>query len=215
MHIVICKRKGGKTLNKKQMNIAVLDYQKSKCEKTFHEIYDHFITRIDKLFVTIGKSIGADYWETRALYEDTLLKCISNYDGSNDFENLFNASIPLQRRHFLRGRSNRNKHEFIPKKDDMNAATFEVTYEITPEDAVVTKKEADQRQLIDFLLDKAKDATTTAIVEAFLSSERPTPTAIGKQLGLHHSTVIRKIEKLASKFDNKQFGDFRDYLVAN
>ncbi|MGQ0416339.1 sigma-70 family RNA polymerase sigma factor, partial [Bacillus sp. HC-TM] len=86
------------------------------------------------------------------------------------------------------------------------------------EEHVIKKKEADQRELIDFLADpeQVNDETTTAIVESFLSSENktPTPTAIGKMLGLHHSTVIRKIERLAKRFDERQFGNYRDYLLA-
>ena len=78
---------------------------------------------------------------------------------------------------------------------------------------VLETKRADQRQLIDFLLSGA-DATTTAIVEAFLNEKKPTPTAIGKKLGLHHSTVLRKLTSLASKYDSKKFGDYRDFLVA-
>ncbi|OCI06325.1 hypothetical protein BBP22_21610 [Bacillus paralicheniformis] len=58
------------------------------------------------------------------------------------------------------------------------------------------------------------DETTKVIVETFLACERPTPTAIGKKLGVHHMTVIRKLEKLAGYFDTQQFGDYRDYLFA-
>jgi len=67
--------------------------------------------------------------------------------------------------------------------------------------------------LIDSLLNGA-DAKTTAIVEAFLASEKSSPTAIGEELGLHHSTVIRTLKRLAGKFDSKKYGDYTDFLVA-
>lgn len=201
-------------MSKEQLNSEVLKYQESRSESAFMMVYDYFITRNDRKFKTIGKSIGADYYEARAIYEDTLLSCIESYNGEHDFERLFNASVPLQRRYFLRGRVNRNKREIIPKGDHKDAATFEVPCTITPEELLTTKKEVDQRQLIDFLLGTTSDATTIQIAEAYLSSEKPTPTAIGKKLGLHHSTVIRKLEKLSRNFDTKQFGDYRDYLIA-
>ncbi|QAV91836.1 hypothetical protein [Bacillus velezensis] len=90
-------------MRKEQLNSEVLKYQESRSESAFRVVYDYFITRNDRKFKTIGKSIGADYYEARAIYEDTLLSCIESYNGEHDFERLFNASVPLQRRYFLRG----------------------------------------------------------------------------------------------------------------
>lgn len=98
-------------------------------------------------------------------------------------------------------------------EDDENAATFEVVDEFNLEEHVTKKKRADQRKLIDSLLNGA-DETTTAIVEAFLAHPNPNATAIAKELGCHHSKVIRALNRLAGKFSTKQFGDYHDYLVA-
>jgi hypothetical protein len=81
------------------------------------------------------------------------------------------------------------------------------------EEQIIAKKKADQRQLIDSLLNGA-DETTTAIVATFLAHPKPTATAIAKELGVHHSKVTRALNRLAGKFSTKQFGDYHDFLVA-
>ena len=68
-------------MRKEQLNSEVLKYQESRSESAFRVVYDYFITRNDRKFKTIGKSIGADYYEARAIYEDTLLSCIESYNG--------------------------------------------------------------------------------------------------------------------------------------
>ncbi|WP_068616504.1 sigma factor [Paenibacillus tuaregi] len=77
------------------------------------------------------------------------------------------------------------------------------------------KKEADQRQLIDFLIHSGPpDATTTAIVEAFKTAPASaSDTAIAKSIGIHHETVKRKLRKLSRRYDANRFGDLNEYLA--
>ncbi|MCP6682945.1 hypothetical protein [Bacillus nakamurai] len=203
---------------KEQLNSLVLKYQQTNDEKVFKEIYKLSVAKFHPTFNAIAKSLRASVDEVFALYEDVLLRCIPTYTGEGNFENYFMFSVKNKRANLYRDRKLRTQKEVLecclPKDDDTSAATLEIISEETPEDTLVRKKRADQRQLIRSLLDQT-DETTINIVEAFLSCERPTPTAIGKTLGIHHMTVIRKLEKLARNFDSKQFGDFRDYLIAN
>ncbi|MBU8597324.1 hypothetical protein KM908_14355 [Alkalihalobacillus clausii] len=72
---------------------------------------------------------------------------------------------------------------------------------------------ADQRQLIDFLLDRTKvDEVTIAVVTNF--PKYRTPNALAKALGLDFNQVDRRLRKLARNFDADLFGDYRDYLYA-
>lgn len=204
-------------MNSNQLNNMVMDFRETRSEETFNQIYA-IVSASWKGLETIGKSIKASKSEVLAAYQDTLMKCIAAYDDKNgNFENLLNRSIRRKRSDIYR----KNKRiyfyeQFIEQRehdDGSETANFEFADEFLIEDYITAKKKADQRQLIDFLLN-GSDAKTTAIVEAFLASEKPTPTAIGEALGLHHSTVIRSIKRLAGKFDSKQFGDYTDYLVA-
>jgi DNA-directed RNA polymerase specialized sigma subunit len=107
-----------------------------------------------------------------------------------------------------------------PMKDDIDedAATSKIEYitDISAEDCVIEKKKkADQISLIDFFQRSCKtDATTTAIVEAFLlAPASASPNAISKSIGLHHETVKRKLTALSRRYDANRFGDISDYLA--
>jgi hypothetical protein len=201
----------------KDLNELVLAYQKTKDETIFNRIYE-IVSAEWKNLHTVGKSVMADEHQIRALCEDVLMRCIERYTGPGDFIRYYRAGLRLSRAALYKDQR-RYYGRFEPTNENKDAegtpiaATIECIPEpLTTEDLALQKTEADQRQLIDFLLSGA-DATTTAIVEAFLAHPKPTPTAIGKALGLHHSVVKRKLERLASKFDAKQFGDYRDYLA--
>lgn len=200
-------------MNKEKLNTLVSRYQVTKAETDFNEIYE-MISRSWKSLETVGKSIRADRHEITALYEDVLLKCIEMYNGEGDFAHFYYASVSRKRTDLYRKKKRQHqREEFYEKDSGDEAANFEIASDFNLEEVALSKKEADQLQLIDSLLSGA-DETTTAIVETFLNHSKPTPTAIGKVLDIHHSTVIRKLEKLASKFDSKQFGSHTDYLVA-
>jgi hypothetical protein len=202
----------------KELNELVLDYKRTKDETIFERIYE-MISATWKNNYVVAKSVMTDEHEIQALCEDILMGCIDQYDGSIDFIHYYRSSL-YRRRASLYKAKKRYYKRIEPTKDNYNddtdtpiAATIECIPEpLTTEDLALQKTEADQRALIDFLLSGA-DATTTGIVEAFLAHPKPTPTAIGKVLGLHHSVVKRKLERLATKFDAKQFGDYRDYLA--
>jgi hypothetical protein len=202
-------------MNKQQLNKLVLDYRNDRSDETFAQIYAMVSTNWRSL-ETVSKSVKASGAEVLALYEDTLLRCIEVHK-TGDFEHFLNQSIKRRRTDIYRKKKRLSEFEVfaapVENEDGSEAANFEIADEFNLEDYVLKKKRADQRKLIDHLLNGA-DAKTTAIVEAFLASEKPTPTAIGEALGLHHSTVIRTLKRLAGKFDSKQFGNHRDYLVA-
>lgn len=95
----------------------------------------------------------------------------------------------------------------------------ESSYEIADEynleqtvlDRLHRKKEADKRQLIDFLLESTTDSVTTAIVTNF--PRYKSITALAKALGLHHEVVKRKLRALSRLYDANRFGDYHDYLA--
>jgi DNA-directed RNA polymerase specialized sigma24 family protein len=200
-------------MDNKKLNNLVIAYQVSKDEATFNEIYNEVITKNVRSFGTIGKSIRADEHETLALYEDTLLRCIGKYDGTADFQNYFNRCVVRSRTDLFRKTSRRHDNEDIYGALDNDDESLEIASDYDLENHVLQTKEADQRQLIDFLTTNS-DETTKAIVEAYRTQPRSSALAIAKGLGLHHMKVSRKLEKLASTFDEKQFGSHRDYLVA-
>lgn len=205
-------------MNNSELNRLIVSYQTDRNDDTFTKIYETIAntwTNLEK----VAKSVRADIYEITALYEDVLLKCIDKYDGRTDFIRFYRHCLTRERAELYWYKKLRYESEIkeceINENDEMDfERLINSANDVDGTAATVLEtKRADQRQLIDFLLSGA-DATTTAIVEAFLNEKKPTPTAIGKKLGLHHSTVLRKLTSLASKYDSKKFGDYRDFLVA-
>jgi DNA-directed RNA polymerase specialized sigma24 family protein len=199
-----------------KLNTLVNLYRETRDEDVFNEIYAKTIGKIYGKLEKIGKSIRADFHETLALYEDVLLRCIDVYDGKQDFQYFYNSSVYRARTDLYRKKKRLFDNEYYePETEDEDAATsfdFIVGSDGADDEYLRKQTEADQRQLIGSLIDpgKVNDAMTTAIVKAFLSSDNPTPTAIGKKLGVHHSTVIRKLNRLARNIEP----ELRDYLLA-
>jgi hypothetical protein len=181
-------------------------------EATYRSLYAEYQAKLTYWSTTTSLSGSHDM---QALFDDAFIsttKAIAANGG--DFVKLFHRSLHNRYNSLLRKLMVRRKYEqYEMDNGDEDTAMFEIASEFNLEDEINAKKRADQRQLIDSLLSDA-DETTTAIVATFLQHPKPTPTAIGKALGLHHSVVIRKLERLAGKFDARQHGEHRDYLVA-
>ena len=202
-------------MNNLKLNNAVLEFQRSRSDESYAIIHEATIEKVNRKLEKIASSVRSNYPDTRALYEDVLMRCIERFDGKSDFSHFYNAAVALERRGFNRKNVKRYDREVFSVDDDGDekAATFEIADDFNLEEQIIAKKKADQRQLIDSLLNDA-DETTTAIVATFLAHPKPTATAIAKELGVHHSKVTRALNRLAGKFSTKQFGDYHDYLVA-
>lgn len=101
--------------------------------------------------------------------------------------------------------------------DDEEEQELEIAFDWDLEEHVLEelekKTDEDKRQLINALVDKS-DPTTKQIVAEYLHSEHARPTAIGKALGIHHQTIIRKISYLARNFNESKFGEIDAYLAS-
>ena len=208
-------------MNPEKLNELVLRYQCGANDDVFREIYEITAAYWRPKAKEIAQSIRADTHDVEELYDDVLMKCVETYDGKIDFEHYFKFCAKNARADLYRKKSRIAEHETYEL--DSDAATFEIRDEgATPEEIATQTKEADQLQLIDFLT-KDCDEPTTAIVETSLrypppkqSTGRPKTLKahVADVLGIDKRTVSRKFERLAANFDYKQFGDYRDYLLA-
>lgn len=104
-------------------------------------------------------------------------------------------------------------------EDDDEADFFEmIPDEFDLEEYIISREEiktdADKRQLINALTENS-DPVTKRIVTEVLSGTEARPTAIGRALGIHHQTVIRKLKYLSKKFDETLYGEIDSYLVCS
>lgn len=197
----------------KNLENLIIQYQTSGSEEIFEVIYAEVTQATigmkdgNPYFRKVASSLNADVHAVKAAFDDTLLNALRLYTKGNDFIKYFSSSWRRRRADVYQKAKRINTRE---------AGDHETTLLLIQSDEpqeLPTKKKADQLALIDSLLNGA-DATTTAIVEAFLNHPKPTATAIAKELGVHHSKVIRALNRLAGKFSTKQHGDYHDYLVA-
>jgi DNA-directed RNA polymerase specialized sigma24 family protein len=208
---------------KLHINQLVEKFATTKDEQDLNEAYRSLLNEYQaKLnYWASTTSFLAGNHETQELFDEAFMKVLDKITTTGgDFVKLFNVALHNRFKSLLRKLKVRRAHEdydFDKSSADPEAATYELADDFNLEEKVITdltgKKKADQRQLIDSFLDGA-DADTTAIVNAFLTHPKPTATAIAKELGVHHSKVLRNFEKLGGTFDYKQFGDYRDYLFA-
>jgi hypothetical protein len=201
-------------LNNEKLNEAVAAYQADRNDETFAIVYAMVKPEWRKA-AAVAKSIRSTTEEIIALYEDLLLWCADNYDGKSQFIYFYRSSVAMGRARLYKKKATLSKREVYQSPSD-EAATLEETVaaDFNLEEMALSKKEADQRQLIDFLLNGADDFTA-ATVKAFLQHPKPTATAIAKELGVHHSKVLRALTRLAAKYDSTIFGEHRDYLFAH
>jgi len=216
------------TTHKDRLNELVRQYQELRSDELFSEIYGIISKRWSGKTAIIANSRKVDELDVIAMYDDLLLKALEKYKpGEGDFENLFSVMAMNQQNKLSRKRKTVMKYEtkLVPAEGESEAATFDRA--LAEQDGVengdfveylTQKKETDQLQLIDSLMQPITDPTTTAIVEAILSDRtlgKLKPTAIAQQLNVHHSKVTRSLSKLRKYYDESTFGDYREYLLLN
>jgi DNA-directed RNA polymerase specialized sigma24 family protein len=208
-------------LKKSNINHLVSKYHKEKDEAQLVSIYRDLLTeyqpRLDYWSATTTFLSGEH--DMQAIFDDrfmTALKATETNGG--DFVKYFHRSLSNGYKSLLRNLGVRRRYEqYETENSDDDSAKVEVASEYSTEEEVIekftAKQKDDQRQLIDFLV-RGENERTTAIVQAFLTTDLKTPTAIGKYLGLDHKQVSRALTRLAAKYSTKQFGNYTDYLIA-
>lgn len=208
-------------LKKSHINSLVTQYHASKDEAQLEVIYRslraEYNAKLNHWSATTTFLSGEH--DVQALFDDaftSVLQTIEANDG--DFVKLFHLRLTSRFNSLLRKVNVRRRHELYETDNgDEDAANIEIASDFSTEDYVIermtAKQKADQRQLISDLV-CGENARTTAIVQAYLTTDLKTPTAIGKHLGLDHKQVSRALNRLAGKFETKQYGNYRDYLVA-
>lgn len=116
---------------------------------------------------------------------------------------------------FYRGIEYIETRTFINEDGDEVVEDFEDNFDLEKHvvECLYRKTDADKRQLINALSENA-DPDTKRIVSEYLRSDDARPTAIGKALGIHHQTVIRKLKYLSREFDENKFGELDAYLAS-
>jgi hypothetical protein len=207
-------------LKKSHINHLVTKYNEGKEEAQLAPIYRSLLAEYQsKLDYWTATTLMAGSHEMQELFDDVFMKSLEVIgNNGGDFVKLFHLSLGNRYKDLLRKLITRRKYEqYETDNGDDDSAKVEIASEFNLEEHVsyklTAKQKADQRQLIDFLV-RGENERTTAIVQAFLTTDLKTPTAIGKYLGLDHKQVSRALSRLAAKYSTKKFGSHLDYLIA-
>lgn len=147
---------------------------------------------------------------------DKVILSLSRKASIADFGRTMSSALKKERLQFFRNERRRQNRYKMSIDDDESPYSDTTDDASDVESAVLSKlqkKEADQRQLIDFLVNDPGqvDHDTTLIVSQF--SQYDSITALAKALGMHHEFVKRKLRKLARRYDANRFGDVSEYLA--
>jgi hypothetical protein len=209
-----------KETKKLHINEMVAQYHVTRDEDQLTEIYRNLLAEYQpKLDYWTATTFMAGSHEMQELFDEVFMKYLEviGNDGG-DFVKIFHRALGTRYIDLLRKTVTRKKYEqYETDNGDEDSAKVEIASEFSTEEHVIekitAKQKADQLALIDFLV-RDENARTTAIVQTYLTTDLKTPTAIGNHLGLNHKQVTRALTRLASKFNPKQHGSHRDYLVA-
>lgn len=193
-----------------QRAIELLNAYRRGCEFSFSELYEAHKPMILSVAKSAVKGTPFPLAEMVSELNEEFWRVTSDFDETKSapFRGVVKYRLRRKSKELFRGKHGTyyDKVKFF-EEGEPDAATSE-----TPESVFFDVAESDQRQLIGFL-SKTADAPTKRIVEASLKNRHKSITALGKALGLHHSVVKRKIERLSRNYDPSQFGDYHDYLA--
>ncbi|WP_317981523.1 hypothetical protein [Paenibacillus glycanilyticus] len=197
------------------MNMLANVYRIERTNEAFRAVYDELSDVRNMNRAIIMRAGNGDESDAMQIFHDVLMRIL---DKDVEFGRVFHSSLKNARIDFFRKRKRertrqRSLDAMTDESADEGAATPKVLrsdYDLEHE--VLKTKEADHRQVIDFLVDPTQvDTVTTLIVTEF--PKHKTVTALAKALGLHHEVVKRKLHALSRRYDANRFGDYRDYLA--
>lgn len=204
-----------------EINKLAKMYKENPTELIFNRLYEVVKDKHKINFQSESSFIGVDPQELEAAFDDVIIECLQTF--KDNFEHLISSAYKTKKKELMRNDLIKNKYIQNLKINYNNEETeIEIMDKLFTANRKVDKgKEQsniqveNQRQLINYFLDKVKDPLTTAIVKEVLddgSTGKLSPTAIGRKLGVHHSKVTRELAKLNKYYDSGRFGDYRDYL---
>lgn len=203
-----------------KLNSVYEEYAKGKV--TFDKVYEAATKQREIHKRIVSKYTGVDETAALEIFDDAIVFLLSKDKPHVNFENALNSRLKSRRINLIRDTNRRRQR--IKSLDGMteeegedkpsNIAVVESNYSLE-DDVLQRNKEADQRQLIDFLTQTAKsDTTTMIVVEAYMQAPlSASRNEIAKYIGIHHEVIKRRLTALSRYYDENRFGDRRDYLA--
>jgi DNA-directed RNA polymerase specialized sigma24 family protein len=203
-----------------KLNIAFDLYRSSPSQDNFSRLYN---AAKDLFFLpNRGKMIAMGYPNTSdadEIFDDVVLK-VTQKENILDIGPMLRTSLRNARINFVD--SERRRRGKIGVYLDEEFSDGECAPKLKPPEVESAEKEllfneekkrADQRQLVNSLLESSKihlDPMMIAVIERVKSGE--TPNAIATAYGLGRNTIDRKLRNISRNFDRNRSGCITDYI---
>lgn len=219
-------------MNKEKLATLVRSYRMSPEDQIFSAIYVEVSKRWTSRIATEARHCKVDQQELQAVYDEVVMTAVNDERISpENFRNYVGVMLKSKRLSLIDKTRRRNRRFRLHKQSDSDETDLDYVDAMNYlegnlgkdsfEEVTKNKKETEQRQLLDFLIDpaKVKDRTTTAIVSTALNDTSKGKAikakAIADKLSLPRRDVVtRKLSRLKENYDESLFGDYRDYLHA-
>lgn len=203
-----------------KLNIAFELYRSNPSQDNFSRFYNaakelFFLPNRGKM-ITMGYPNTSDADE---IFDDVVLK-VAQKENVLNIGPLIRTSLRNARVNFVD--SERRRRGKIGVYLDEELSDGECSPKLKPPEVESAEKEmlfneekkrADQRQLVNSLLESAKihlDPMMIAVIERVKSGE--TPNAIATSYGLGRNTIDRKLRNISRNFDRNRNGCITDYI---
>lgn len=196
---------------------SIANYQATHCETSFNEIYHYIYGGGKGLVTTFARRYKLDEHDVESMINFRIFKVLETFEGSAiKFRNAVSTAIKNGCIDLAQNRNYRenNLTEVMYEDEEGSVSELYEVIEVAPTTdsdlEIQVLKKRDQRQLITYLLSNANEQTLTSAL-AFTESDSYRSAA--KQIGSTDKTVKSRIRNLSKRFDEKRFGNYRDYFT--
>lgn len=200
-----------------KLNEKVIEYQQTRSEVLFSEIYRKVFSKSVRLIDSLANRYKLDTLDVESLVNEKIYDMALSYADRGDFINAVRTAIRNGCIDLSRKCERIRENEADPMVYDEESEEYAEVYEVievapTTEFEVITeiRKSIDQRQLIDDLLKNADDAVYQTI-SAFEMTDSYRQAA--KLTRTCHKTVQARIRRLATEFSEEIHGSYYDYFT--
>lgn len=211
-------RKEAKFLEFKKLNNAFKVYKADPTQSNLTEVYR--IAQEIFLYANRGKLLAMGCRDTNdadSVFNDVFVK-VTRKEVVLDLGAMLRTSLRNARVNFMESEKRRGDRvsKYLDDDDEGQTQTPEQMRSRSAEHDVFyseKEKEANQRQLVDFILESAKihlDPMMIAVIERIKLGE--TPNAIATSFGVKRNVIDRMIRKLARWHNPEVHGTITDYM---
>lgn len=194
-----------------EINRIVARYQAGD-SAAFRQLFDG-LTRMRNAW--LAKASGQyldDAASRQETFDDTLWESANSFDerrANGDFIGYFSGNLRRANVDMIRRRQRKSLRLEVPDDplEDGVTTLIDIIADANPLTEDIVQKKTDHRQVIRSLL--------THDDEIFMNSrmKHETNGALAKALGVHHTTVKRKLDKIAARYDANRFGPISQLLA--